>query len=200
MWQTGKALPNVVLVWAWQQCHGSVGIKSLLLWVLQRLSIWQPVRPVAKHCGLASCWWIYLVKCWGLQWSTVTIKVASSSPGIQYFMTGQSILRSCIISSKIMFREEQWPYSTFSLMSRLQIFWENLWGGASLTSSETSWEWCKTPSSVRGSVDFCTYESIPLGDFSLSHLKGENKVALALNDLRWAFNMTLENKVTFWSI
>ena len=25
------------------------------------------------------------------------------------------------------------------------------------------------------SVDFCTYESVPLGDFSLSHLKGENK-------------------------
>ena len=37
-----------------------------------------------------------------------------------------------------------------------------------------------------------------LGDFSLSHLKGGNKVTLALNDLRWAFNLTLENKVTFW--
>ena len=35
-----------------------------------------------------------------------------------------------------------------------------------------------------GIVDFCTQESVPLGDFSLSHLKGENKVTLALNDLR----------------
>ena len=30
---------------------------------------------------------------------------------------------------------------------------------------EISWVWCKTPSSVRESVDFCTKESIPLVTF-----------------------------------
>ena len=34
----------------------------------------------------------------------MTIKVASNSLRIQYFMTGQIILRSCIISFEIMFR------------------------------------------------------------------------------------------------
>ena len=40
--------------------------------------------------------------------------------------------------------------------------------------------------------------SIPLGDFTLSHLKGEIYVTLALNDLNGAFNVTLEIKVKVW--
>ena len=39
-------------------------------------------------------------------------------------------------------------------------------------------------------------KSVPIGDFSLSHLERGNKVTLALNDLRGAFNVTLEIKVT----
>ena len=106
VWQTGRALLDVVSVWARQQCRSSVGSKSLLLWVMRMLSIWQPVRPVERHCGLTSCWWIYLIRIWGLQWSTMTIKFASSSLRIQYFMTGQSILRLGIISFEIMFIDE----------------------------------------------------------------------------------------------
>ena len=122
VWQTKRALPDVVSVWARQQCRGSVRSRSLLHWLLHRLSTWQPVWPAARPCGIASCWWIYLVRSLGLRWFIVTIRVASSSLRIQSFMTGQSILRSGIISSKIMFREEQWHCSTFLLMSRLQIF------------------------------------------------------------------------------
>ena len=47
------------------------------------------------------------------------------------------------------------------------------------------------------SISFGTYGSVPLSDFSLSHLVKGNKVTLALNDLSGAFNLTLESKVTF---
>ena len=156
VWQIGRALLDVVSVWAWQQCRGSVESKSLLLWVLQRPSTWHPIRLVARHCGFASYWWIYLIRSWGLQWFTVTIRVASSSLRILYFTTGQSILRSNTISFVSMFREELWSCSTFPLMSMLQISWQSLLEEASSFISDTSWVWRKTPSSIRGSVDFYT--------------------------------------------
>ena len=56
-------------------------------------------------------------------------------------------------------------------------------GRRSLSSSEISWEWCRTPSSVRGSVSFVPKEVFPSVTLALVTQKGEIKLTLALNDL-----------------
>lgn len=67
---------------------GSARNKSQWHWVLQRKSIWQLIRRVERPYGFTSYWLDYLINSCIILSFTATIRVASNSRKVWYFMIG----------------------------------------------------------------------------------------------------------------